>query len=98
MQIIVKCGSDECRSEFRADIKERDWICPNCDRVIPNKNYPFLTAQLMEAKTKPDEANWKALHEDLLQRATELVKEREDEIAELKERIEKLEKKKKKKK
>lgn len=93
MKIIVKCGSDECRTEFRADISDPEWICPNCDRVIENKNYPFLSAQLMEALTKPDEANWRALHDDLLERAIKKVKEQEEEMAKLEERIKELENK-----
>ena len=93
MKIIVKCGSDECREEFKADIKEPIWICPHCDREIKNKNYPFLTVPLMEALSKPDEANWRSLHDDLLQRAIEKVKELEKEIVELNRRIEELESK-----
>jgi hypothetical protein len=96
MEIIVKCGSDECRGEFRAEIKEKEWICPHCDRVIDNKNYPFLSAKLMEALTNPKQADWKELHDELLTKAIEMVKEREDIIAELEKRIEELEKGKKK--
>jgi len=91
MQIIIKCGSDECRKEFRADIKVPEWICPHCERVIPNKNYPFLTAKLMEARSNPDNVDWKKMHEDLLADAIEKIKDKEEEINKLKKKIENLE-------
>jgi hypothetical protein len=87
MQIIVKCGNDDCRSEFKANVKDPEWICPQCDRVIPNKNYPFLTAKLMQARSKPEDANWERLHDDLLEKAAEIIKEKDAEIEELKKRL-----------
>ena len=92
MQIIVKCGSEECRKEFRAEVEEPEWVCPHCERVIENKNYPFLTAKLMEARSNPDNVDWKELHEDLLADAIALVKEKEEEIKKLEKKIEDLEK------
>jgi len=94
MQIIVKCGSETCRKEFKAKTNEPEWICPNCERVIENKNYPFLTARLMEAKANPDKANWKLLHDELLEKAAEIIREKDREIENLNKKIGDLEKKK----
>ena len=95
MEIIVKCGSETCREEFKARTGEPQWVCPKCDRVIENRNYPFLTARLMEAKANPGTANWKLLHDELLEKAVTIIKEKDKEIEELKKKMGDLKKKKK---
>ena len=93
MEIIVKCGSESCRKEFKARTNEPEWVCPNCERIIVNKNYPFLTARLMEAKSNPDKANWKLLHDELLEKAAGIIREKDKEIEILAKKVKNLEKK-----
>jgi len=78
MQMIVKCGDDECREEFKVASEEPAWECPACGRVIQNKNYPFLTAKLMQARIDGDQNDWKKTFEELLEKTrTEVVKRTE---------------------
>jgi len=69
MQIFIKCGGDGCGREFKADTEQGLWLCPHCDHEIKNKNYPFLSARLMEAKRLPEEADWKDLLDLVLRNA-----------------------------
>ena len=75
MRMKVVCGDLECREEFFVESKETVWECPSCSREIVNKNYPFLTAKLMQAKIEGDSADWKI-------RFTELIEEAKKEISE----------------
>jgi hypothetical protein len=67
MRMKVICGDEDCREEFYVESKEHIWICPNCSREIENRNYPFLTARLMQAKIEKDEADWKKRLEELIE-------------------------------
>lgn len=66
MRMQVKCGNLDCREEFYVDSMEPVWECPSCSRVIENRNYPFLTAVLMQAKIDSDQTNWKAMYKKLI--------------------------------
>ena len=92
MRMIVICGNEDCNQEFDADTKDREWKCPHCDRVIVNKNYPFLTAKFMDAKINPDLANWQDLYEELLEEACKLVAEKDEIIDELESKLKKKDK------
>lgn len=86
MLMIIKCGDSECREEFKTGSEEPSWECPACGRVILNKNYPFLTAKLMQARIDGGENDWKATFQDLLEKARmEVVKrtEGEDRVVDL---------------
>jgi len=78
MQMIVKCGDPECREEFKVGSEDPTWECPACGRAILNRNYPFLTAKLMQARIDGDENDWKTTFKDLLEKARmEVVKRTE---------------------
>ncbi len=78
MLIIIKCGDPECREEFKKGSEEPAWECPACGRTILNRNYPFLTAKLMQAGIDGDENDWKVTFQDLLEKARmEVVKRTE---------------------
>ncbi len=66
MNIRVICGDDDCRKEFSADTEEPEWICPDCDRVIKNPHFPFLTARVMHSRFRPDQVDWEELLDRLL--------------------------------
>ena len=76
MRMKVKCGDLDCREEFFVDSKDPVWECPSCSREIINKNYPFLTAKLMQAKIEGDMADWKNRFTELLEEATINIAER----------------------
>jgi len=66
MKMLIKCGSEECRTEFAADTTDPFWKCPACAREIENRHFPFLNAKLMDSKVRPEKAEWKNLfHEHL---------------------------------
>jgi hypothetical protein len=67
--MMVRCGDQECNNEFYVESKEPVWECPNCGREITNRNYPFLTAKLMQAKIDGDRADWKMMYLDLVKTA-----------------------------
>lgn len=67
--MMVKCGDENCATEFYVDSKEPVWVCTKCGREIANRNYPFLTAKLMQAKIDGDHANWKEMYSELLRSA-----------------------------
>jgi DNA-directed RNA polymerase subunit RPC12/RpoP len=69
MEFFIKCGGNECHREFKGNTDERSWLCPYCDHEIVNKLYPFLCARLMEAKSSPDDTDWKDLFDFLLEKA-----------------------------
>ena len=89
MKLIVICGNEDCNREFDAETTKPEWECPHCGRIIPNKNYPFLTAKFMEAKSNPDTANWHKLYEELLEEAQKLIAEKEAKIEELEAKLKK---------
>jgi hypothetical protein len=66
MRMKVKCGDEDCRTEFFVDSSEPVWTCTECGREIANRNYPFLTAKLMQAKIDGPRADWKRVYSDLL--------------------------------
>lgn len=67
--MMVKCGDENCKTEFYVDSKEPVWVCTKCGREITNRYYPFLTAKLMQAKIDGDPANWKEMYSELLRSA-----------------------------
>jgi len=94
MRIIIICGNEECKQEYNADSEDRHWTCPHCGREKENPYYPFLTVRLMHAKSEPDEADWKGLHDALLEKARRRLLELKDrseflelEVARLRKRL-----------
>ncbi|MBN1391083.1 MAG: hypothetical protein JXA22_10630 [Candidatus Thermoplasmatota archaeon] len=69
MRMMVRCGDEDCASEFFVESKEPVWTCEKCGREITNRYYPFLTAKLMQAKIDGDAANWKEMYAELLDTA-----------------------------
>jgi len=69
----VVCGDPDCREEFFVESKDPVWICTSCEREIVNRNYPFLTAKLMQAKIDGDNADWKKQLSELLSSAKEEI-------------------------
>lgn len=78
MRMKVICGDEDCREEFFVESKEHIWVCPNCAREIENRNYPFLTAKLMQAKIDGDNADWRTRFEEIIEEASKLVEEIKD--------------------
>ncbi|MGA1873727.1 MAG: hypothetical protein ACMUHY_08645 [Thermoplasmatota archaeon] len=66
MRMMVRCGDEECKTEFYVDSKEPVWECTNCGRQITNRNYPFLSARLMQAKIDGDAADWRTMYAELI--------------------------------
>lgn len=66
MRIYHACGNAECGEEYPTDTLDRLWVCPHCDRELPNPFYPFLTARLMNARIHADETDWQEMHAELL--------------------------------
>ena len=62
MRMLVICGNEDCRTEFATDTVDPFWKCPECDREIENKFFPFLSARIMEARIHPGKADWKKLY------------------------------------
>jgi hypothetical protein len=69
MRMMVRCGNEECENVFYVESKDPVWECTNCGREILNRNYPFLTAKLMQGKIDGDKADWRALFLELVERA-----------------------------
>jgi len=69
MRMMVRCGDQDCKMEFYVESKDPIWECPNCERTITNRNYPFLTAKLMQAKIDGDSADWEGMFKDLVKTA-----------------------------
>jgi hypothetical protein len=88
MLIVIVCGGEECGKEFRADTKDRKWVCPHCGRAIENKFYPFLNARLMQARIDKDAADWKTMFEGLREEANNLFKDRTERLARLRRELE----------
>jgi len=88
MLIVIVCGGEECGKEFRADTKDRKWVCTHCRRAIENKYYPFLNARLMQARIDKDAADWKTMLEGLRAEADELFKDRTERLALLRRELE----------
>ncbi len=80
MRIIIICGDPECGEEYPTETTDRLWECPHCGRERENQYYPFLTAQLMNARIHADEADWKEHHDALLERARSKVADLRDHI------------------
>ena len=80
MRIIIICGNPECGEEYPTETTDRLWECPHCNRERENQYYPFLTAQLMNARIHADEADWKEHHDDLLELARSKVADLHDHI------------------
>jgi len=90
MRIIIICGDPECGEEYPTDTKDRMWECPHCGRQRENQFYPFLNAQLMNARIHPDEADWKAHHDELLMTAKGRVSGLRDRMDHLRKDLQKL--------
>jgi len=89
MLLIIKCGADGCGKEYKAETNDRLWLCPYCDHEILNKDYPFLCAKLMEAKSAPpEETDWYDLFDVILRKAR--VKLIENNMRRLEEGLEKV--------
>lgn len=67
MRMKVKCGNEDCRTEFFVDSAEPVWTCTECGREITNRNYPFLTAKLMQARIDGPRADWNKAFSDLIE-------------------------------
>ena len=76
MRMKVKCGNEDCRTEFFVDSAEPVWTCTECGREITNRNYPFLTAKLMQARIDGPKADWKAAYQNLLEMARKEINTR----------------------
>ena len=76
MRMKVICGDTDCREEFFVDSKDAVWECPNCERELINRNYPFLSAKLMQAKIDGDEADWKNRFGEIIEEAKNAIEER----------------------
>jgi hypothetical protein len=90
MRIIIVCGNPECDEEYNADSNDSLFKCPHCGREKENPYYPFLTAKLMQAKSMPAEADWKALHDELLEKAKRTAFDLRERASFLEEDIRKL--------
>lgn len=66
MRMKVKCGNEDCRTEFFVESSEPLWTCTECGREITNRNYPFLTARLMQARIDGPRADWKGAFQYLI--------------------------------
>jgi hypothetical protein len=90
MRIIIVCGNPECGQEYNSESTDRLFKCPHCGREKENPYYPFLTAKLMHAKSMPAEADWKALHDELLEKARRMAFDLGERASFLEEDIRKL--------
>jgi hypothetical protein len=75
MQIIIICGNDDCRQEYKVDTNDRVWECPHCGRKRESDHYPFLTAKLMQARIDGDMADWETIHNEAVEKADVKVQE-----------------------
>ncbi len=76
MRMKVKCGNEDCRTEFFVDSAEPVWTCTECGREISNRNYPFLTAKLMQARIDGPRADWMKAFAELIELAKKEIGER----------------------
>jgi predicted nucleic acid-binding Zn-ribbon protein len=90
MRIIIICGDPDCGEEYPADTKDRMWECPHCGRTRENQYYPFLNAQLMNARIHSDEADWKTHHDELLTTARGKAADLRDRVGFLRKDLQKL--------
>ncbi len=90
MRIIIICGDPACGEEYPAETNDRLWECPHCGRERENRYYPFLNAQLMNARIHADEADWKEHHDRLLETAQGKAADLRDHIGSLKKDLRKL--------
>ncbi len=90
MRIIIICGDPVCGEEYPAETSDRLWECPHCGRERENRYYPFLNAQLMNARIHADVADWKEHHDSLLETAHRKAADLRDHIGFLKKDLRKL--------
>jgi hypothetical protein len=83
MQIIIVCGNDDCRQEYKVDTNDRYWECPHCGRKRESDHYPFLTAKLMQARIDGDAGDWETIHNESVETAAVKVQENDLTIARL---------------
>jgi hypothetical protein len=76
MRMMVRCGNEDCENVFYVDSMDPRWDCTKCGREIINRNYPFLTAKLMQAKIDGEKADWKSLFIELLERSENEIRTR----------------------
>jgi len=83
MQIIIVCGNDDCRQEYKVDTNDRYWECPHCGRKRESDHYPFLTARLMQARIDGENGDWETIHNESLEKADVKVQENDRRIERL---------------
>jgi hypothetical protein len=83
MRIIIVCGNDNCRQEYKVETTDRFWECPHCGRKRESDNYPFLTAKFMQARIDGDNGDWETILNEALQKADTKVQENDLRIARL---------------
>jgi len=75
MRIIIICGNEDCRQEYKVETTDRFWECPHCGRKRESENYPFLTAKFMQARIDGDSGDWETILTEALQKADTKVQE-----------------------
>ena len=83
MRIIIVCGNDDCRQEYKVDTTDRFWECSHCGRKRESDNYPFLTAKFMQARIDGDNGDWETILTEAIQKADTKVQENDQRIARL---------------
>jgi hypothetical protein len=83
MRIIIVCGNDNCRQEYKVETTDRFWECPHCGRKRESENYPFLTAKFMQARIDGDNGDWETILNEAIQKADTKVQENDLRIGRL---------------
>ncbi len=74
VELVIICAG--CANEYMVDTDSPQWECPSCERILENKNYPFLSARLMEAKRLDvKDSDWNALYHDIRNKALDKLME-----------------------
>jgi len=83
MRIIIICGNDDCRQEYKVETTDRFWECSHCGRKRESDHYPFLTAKFMQARIDGDNGDWETILNEAVQRSDTKVQENDLRIARL---------------
>jgi|GEM_PF-1164082 len=75
MRIIIICGNEDCRQEYKVETTDRFWECSHCGRKRESENYPFLTAKFMQARIDGDNGDWETILNEAVQKADTKVQE-----------------------
>src|SRR5512137_1787412 len=75
MRIIIICGNEDCRQEYKVETTDRFWECPHCGRKRESDHYPFLTAKFMQARIDGDNGDWETILNEAVQKADTKVQE-----------------------